>query len=714
MKLVTPLLFVVGVFAVLLGSTSCGAATPGRIAGKAALEADKSQLATENNVSAWAPTWVRGEWILTIGDDPFRAPNETTWRNAVAKSLVQAAGIAPSDLGFSKAVSEIGANLKMTVNRLPFDSLPQLLQGNGEPPLGFLHVRVEGGESFLRSIDSPLSFPVELERLDALERLARWQAQALGDVPGVVWAEPNLLSELFDVRTASRSAANAAENGASPLSEDADPAPASSAFKLPPEFGITSLMVELLKRVQADVGWEEAFKLVQSRNSSLAQVNVAVLDTGVDYFHPELRDAMYVNPGEIQGNGIDDDGNGHIDDIHGINATVDNSADDTVEPRPGAADLRGPGQACPTAIGNVKDSLTSNCGHGTHVAGIIAAKAGGNLSTLGICPSCKIISIRVSERCLQPATERTGECKKPKTPYDPSAEWEVDGGIADISQIRGLNYLLRLYQKDSTSVLATNVVNMSLGKYFRSRAMGYIIRKLDSLNIVVVAAAGNDNTDTPSYPAAYASVVSVCATGNDGHRGEYGKAIFSNYGDWVDICAPGVDVYAPVPGTGSDGSGRFDDKSGTSQATPFVAGAVGHLLATFRNSVSPSGLVRRMKAGANYRALYSAEYNTLYRACYAGTDTCDHLLGSGMLDLGAAVQGAQGSTVGESNGRQVSSGCVVSSIGAKGPFLTPHAASSLPFTLLIAWLVWRGVQAFARVLGVAHTRRARRKTWRRT
>ena len=222
------------------------------------------------------------------------------------------------------------------------------------------------------------------------------------------------MSALFDTRSP-----------ASPnLAASPSPTPDPNAFALPPEFRITSIMVNLLKRVKADVAWEEAFKLVQGRNSTLAQVNVAVLDTGVDYFHPELKDSMFANPREIPGNGIDDDGNKHIDDIHGINATVDNSADDSIEPRPGAADVRGPGQACPTAIGNSEDSLTSNCGHGTHVAGIIAAKHGGNLTTLGICPSCKIISIRVSERCLQPETETSGECKKPKTAYDENTNWE--------------------------------------------------------------------------------------------------------------------------------------------------------------------------------------------------------------------------------------------------------------------------------------------------
>jgi subtilisin family serine protease len=679
----------------LCALVACGS-DPGRIMGKAALEADTSSFPTEANATQWAPTWVEGEWVLTIGDDPKSAPVVETWRAALARSLVGAAGLFEGDAGFARAASQISTNLTLTPVRLGFGELPHLsLTSPNEKPLGFLHVKVRGGGSFLRAVDSPLAFPSDFDRLGSREALARWQLDGLSSTPGVVWAEPNLLSELFDSRPPRNLQTTPEDDG-----EAGDEAEGAEGFELPPEFKISSLMVQILKRVRADVAWEYEFGL-RSQGRNPAAVNVAVLDTGVDYFHPELKDSMFVNPSETAGDGVDNDGNCHIDDIHGIDATVDCSRDDTVAPRPGAADLRGPGEACPTSKGDGEDDLTGNCGHGTHVAGIIAAKHGGNLTTLGICPTCRIISIRVSERCLMPETGRTGECVKPRSEYDANTQWEADGGIADISQIRGLAYLLKLTQKNAAGqeVLATNVVNMSLGKYFRSRAMAYIIRKLHDLNIVVVAAAGNDNTDTPSYPAAYSSVVSVCATGTESHRGEFGKAIFSNFGDWVDICAPGVDIYSTVPGKDSEGNGRFKDKSGTSQATPFVAGAFGYMLSVYKDSKRAGDYIRQMRAATNYRSLYAAEYNKLYRACYAGSDVCDHLLGSGMLDLGAALEGNKGSDVDDRNGRQVTSGCVVSSIGARGPFLGPHAASSLPFTLLFAWMAWRLAKGVARRLG---------------
>ena len=444
-------------------------------------------------------------------------------------------------------------------------------------------------------------------------------------------------------------------------------------------------MAETLRRVKAD----KAYEWVDKEKLEPAEVNVAVLDTGVDYLHPELKENMFLNPRETPGNGVDDDNNCHIDDIHGIDATYDCSRDNTVQPRPGAADLLGPAQPCPKRIGPGEDDLTSNCGHGTHVAGIIAAKQGGNLSSIGICPTCKIISVRVSERCLMPDST-SDNCVKPKEAYDKATKWEADAGIADTSQIRGLAYLFNLKQKDRGDKLVTNVVNMSLGKYFRSRAMAYIIRNLERLNIVVVAAAGNDNTDIPSYPAAYTSVVSVCATGASYHRGIFGKAIFSNFGDWVDICAPGVDIYSTVPGTDSGGTGRFGEKSGTSQATPFVAGAIGYLLSVFKDTKSGTAIVRQMKAASDFQSLYSSDFNEFYKACYAKSDVCDYLLGSGFLDLFAAVKGANESPYSESNGRAVTSGCVVSSVAmGQGPFIRPEAWSSLPFVLgIFALLAW--------------------------
>jgi subtilisin family serine protease len=649
------------VFFVMLCS-ACGA-SPGRLSGaelKAAHEKDVDAYPIAKNVSRWQGLWQKGEWIVSVGADPYRPVPQDLWKNQFAQGLVEAAGFSQGSAAFQNAMSLLLPQIQLQWLSLDFATLPQFLTQLDEPTLGFAHVKLRESESFLRLTNSFRAFDPGVSAEKARSALALWQLEGLENTRGVVWAEPNLVTPM-NLKLMGQEAA-----------------------EQPPEFRTSSFMADIFRRIGAD----KAYQWAADQKITPSEVHVAVLDTGVDFLHPDLKENMFRNPKEIPGNGVDDDGNKHIDDIYGIDATVENSRDLSVAPTPGPADLRGPGQACPTAVGVDNGGLTSNCGHGTHVAGIIAAKHGGNLSTLGVCPSCKIISIRVSERCLQPDTDAKGECVRPMSAYNPETQWEVDGGIADISQIRGLTYLFNLRQKDNSSRLITNVVNMSLGKYFRSRAMAYVIRNLERLNIVVVAAAGNDNTDTASYPAAYASVLSVCATGTEYHRGVYGKAIFSNFGDWVDICAPGVDILSTVPGRDSDGTGRFKEKTGTSQATPFVAGAVGYMLSIFKDSKSGAQIVKQLKSAARYNDLYSADYNQLYKACYASSQVCDHLLGSGFLDLGAAVQGIEQSQVDESNGRAVTSGCVMNSVATgKVPLLSATAWSSAPLVLVLLMLL---------------------------
>ncbi|NBW80316.1 hypothetical protein EBR21_01050, partial [bacterium] len=321
----------------------------------------------------------------------------------------------------------------------------------------------------------------------------------------------------------------------------------------------------------------------------------------------------------------------------------------------------------------------------------------------GICPSCKILSIRVAERCVQPDTTKAEECVRPTTKIDPLTSYEVDGGISDTSQIRALTYLYNLRAPDNPSRLLVNVVNLSLGKYFASRTMSYIIRNLQRKNIVVVAAAGNDGTETPSYPAAYDSVVSVCATSEDYAQGAYGRAPFSNFGDWVDICAPGTDIVSTVPGKTSDGGGLFIDKSGTSQATPFVAGAIGYLLSFNGNSKSAAQIIEMLKSGADSESLYNAPYNRvpgtderLYRACYTDTSFCDNLLGAGFLDLDGAIQSKKQSKTNFNFQTNQPGGCIVSSVafvelsGGRIPFALGSAPGVL-FLGLVALNAWRKI-----------------------
>ncbi len=97
---------------------------------------------------------------------------------------------------------------------------------------------------------------------------------------------------------------------------------------------------------------------------------VAVVDTGVDYNHEDLRDIMWVNTGEIPGNGIDDDGNGYVDDIHGINTLIRDSE------------------------GNATGDMMDDHSHGTHVSGTIAATQNNGIGIAGVASNVRIMGIR--------------------------------------------------------------------------------------------------------------------------------------------------------------------------------------------------------------------------------------------------------------------------------------------------------------------------------
>jgi len=567
------------------------------------------------------------------------------------QSLINDAEIEKNPVGFDTPQQD-ESQLKITAYFLSLENIQSIF-------------RLAAGAGLARAVDVMPS----LENMTHVARLM----SVIGRSWSVAWVEPSLLGYLPKIPRSGQD---------SPL-------------ELAPEFKYNTSIVSVLKRVRAD----SAYSFVEKSKQALSSVTVAVLDTGVDVSHPELKDQMFINPNE-KSDGIDNDNNCFVDDIHGIDATFECGRDDGVAPQPGFADLGGPGKACPRV--RIDDELSANCGHGSHVAGIVAAKHGGDLSTLGICPSCKILSVRVAERCLQPDTNQAGECRRPTAAYDPLTSYEVDGGISDTSQVRALTYLYNLRAPDNPSRLLVNVVNLSLGKYFASRTMSYIIRNLQRKNIIVVAAAGNDGTETPSYPAAYDSVVAVCATSEDYANGAYGRAPFSNFGDWVDVCAPGTDIVSTIPGKTFDGGGLFVDKSGTSQATPFVAGALGYLLSYYGNNKSAAQIVELLKGSADSESLYNAPNNRvpgtgerLYRACYTDTSNCDNLLGAGFIDLDAAVQGKKQSKTNFNFMSNQPGGCVVGSIGQVHSLKVQvgYFLSGMPFVLMIGLLLMRFAQA---------------------
>jgi thermitase len=190
------------------------------------------------------------------------------------------------------------------------------------------------------------------------------------------------------------------------------------------------------------------------------------------------------------------------------------------------------------ARGNFSGASTGedNYGHGTHVSGTVAASEGNTIGVAGVCPGCSILDGKVLN----------------------------DSGVGSSSGLaNGINWAVTNGAK---------VINMSLGVR-ASRTLETAVNNAWTKGAVLVAAAGNGGNQTKIYPAGYANVIAVAATDN-----KDAKASFSTYGaSWVDIAAPGVNVYSTFPnhkfylGTQNNRSMGYDVGNGTSMSAPIVA-----------------------------------------------------------------------------------------------------------------------------------------------
>ncbi|MEY4064099.1 MAG: hypothetical protein RIR26_307 [Pseudomonadota bacterium] len=633
---------------------------------------------TRDNFSGWHSLWDKKSWIVALSRQTESLKKRDNLKDAVVHSFMSVLSKADSQFAGPDMAAQFSELLSTQVMAIPnFEKT--LLSGSGPLPVfGFGTVTFRQGIVAFQQL--VLKSSVFTQRLQDLRGgfagekfLAALMWDALENTPGIEFAEPNLESAI--------------QRDASALAD----------------FQKTQANTKIL-------GVGDVMPQMDGKGQSL----VAVIDTGVDSSldapGSALEGRFFRNAGEDPQAGKkalnDDDGNGWVDDYMGIDATVPKGETDpgpgTI---PGSNDIGGQGAACPSSAGLGKTS--QSCGHGSHVAGIIAGWQEGDYA--GVCPlNCKILPIRAARRCFAGKNETTDVCEPANeaTSFNPETQREFDGGITDAAQLAGLSYLLDLESPSNPGQLATNVVNLSIGRYFSSRALSLITRRLFQNDILVVAAAGNQNVEIPMFPAAYRDVVAVCATstasGGDEDNGdsktsapalgERYKARFSNYGDWVDICAPGSSI------TSSQPSGSTIQNSGTSQAAPHVSGVAG-LLKAYRPSLSAAEIRSILLRYSDFDFLYGLlpdgrRVNADFEfSPYDGVKV--FLLGSGELsalnaffslsDISKARVSQATSAIESGDTSQVTSGCIVSNLAANDPRRSLERNSSLPVTLLLGF-----------------------------
>lgn len=269
---------------------------------------------------------------------------------------------------------------------------------------------------------------------------------------------------------------------------------------------------------------------------------VAVVDTGVDVLHPDLVANVWTNTGETPNNGVDDDGNGCVDDVNGCAFVSDSS--------PGCQNITN---------GFINDDI----GHGTFVAGVIAAAANG-IGMVGVARNVRIMPVKVLD-CY--------------------------GSGDPVATARGIRYAAHS---------GARVINLSLGGLQDSQEARDAVAEANALGALVVAAAGNDGVPGVAFPARIADVLAVgaAAQSNPGRR-----SAFSSYGPEVDVVAVGEDIIGTLPASRCFvllpclPGGPYGVGSGTSFSTPQVSGLAA-LMLSLKRDLSPQQITDIIKRTA--------------------------------------------------------------------------------------------------------------------
>lgn len=378
--------------------------------------------------------------------------------------------------------------------------------------------------------------------------------------PDVAWAEPDYLRRPLGLPSGPTGAAAGSPREADPLSDQ--------------QWHLAAAKVPEARAYLSSQG---------KAPGGSRDVVVAVIDTGVDYNHPDLAGNMWFNSQEIPGNGWDDDGNGYADDIYGVNV-VSNT-------------------------GNPMDDQ----GHGTHVAGIIAAAANG-AGGEGVAYNVRIMAIKAAQ---------------------------ASGALAVSDIVKGIEYAV---------VMGADIINMSFGSYIRSQA------EEDALTLawsqaVLVAGAGNDGkVNLPGgggadmYPAAYNWVLGVMASDQNGERTSW-----SNYDyaprdlDEYELMAPGVSIWSTLP------DNQYTAWSGTSMSAAVVSGVAALVRTGFpdKTQYSPGFIMGQIAKNAPggvdaYAALVTAPRPDLSYQQHYGFDPNNNnnslVIAGATIDLGLVVR----------------------------------------------------------------------------
>lgn len=292
-----------------------------------------------------------------------------------------------------------------------------------------------------------------------------------------------------------------------------------------------------LSQIMASVAWDKA--------KSSEDILIGIVDSGIDIDHNDLKEQIFINQEEIPGNGIDDDGNGFIDDVFGWDFVGDISESEAKNRQW-------------KANNNPKPLLTNN-DHGTHVSGIAAATTDNEIGIASASWGARIIAVKCATDNL---SSQTGS-RNIYRPYE------------------GMLY---------AAMMGADIINCSWSSEYHDPLMYDVINSILEQNIVIVAAAGNfvlNNDEFPFYPASLPGIISVGSITKGGS-----PSGFTHYGINVDIFAPGDGIMSTMP------LNTYKTKSGTSMAAPFVSGIVA-LLKTVKPEISTEEIRHRIRSSAN-------------------------------------------------------------------------------------------------------------------